>query len=1448
MNPNNWSGAMAGGAGRGMPNMNMNMNMNMGMGMGMGMNMNMNPNMPQQKGPNFHNIIYQNLQASQQQDGPFSGWRSQVPILERASQVKILFDSLRMLGEGVDIRRSLDIAVAFERRQFLQSTSLETYKQSLHEKLSSIRDQRQQQAVAAVSNMPNNMQMMNPAFQQAQQQAPMNQMTPNMNFQQPSGMQPSPSFNPMIQQRAMNQPNQGMNPAQMNQANRPNPPELTKEDNTWINTRAAEMAKSTARDEMARIVESMEPRVRQSLKDKNIDPIIYHFRMKATKEFRVMQAQKNAQNQLNNMARMTTPQQNPGVPVAQQNGNAFMDIEAFRSQQDEGMRSQQEGQLVVPASQPSVNDIRQRFAQQIRAQNPNASQPELQQMLMNRLRQWQQQMQARNQMNPAQRAMIQNAGQGQNLTGGMPQPRPVSVLNQPMNQQGPVGSPAQNLARPQSRPQSGQPGQPMGQAQPMQGQFTPEQIMGHWEKLPLPLKNMLNAHPQNMWPKIVMDFRQRTQQAQQQASVQRQMMQQAQPQQQQPQQQQPQQQQQPLPQQGMNMQRTVSQQPPNIPSNQRIQQIQNNQFPGAVAMQQSLSRGAEPNNAAPNMTSVQRPQQPAQQQQPNNAQNALRMQQQQQQQQIAAMQQGMNQTPQNQATEDALIRESDDNPLPANMRQQLGQVFPGQNTAGLATWRQLRELAISVNDQRIPPAKIRAMQLQYVRRLQQQRAAMAAQGGQPIQQQPQPNLQNMAQQNPQNQRQLTQNDIIMARRQNPNWAPLSDDQIRQLLQQQVKPGNQKQQPNASGQAPNLPTSQVQNNNKAVTQQNTTQQAPQQNRQPVQNQNQTQAPKPAATAETKNLKRPNQDDVPEQNNAQQTRKFPGQVQITKEQFEKMTPAEQEKVKHEHKKYESLRKIAQLSSEVNAMKKLPPITNMDPQSRQRITAMLTSDNLKSILTRFDSFLMAFAQTDNDLQMLQTLIQHRWRLVQQFKPESVMNKTYVPADMFTLHAENLEAIITQISNKFHQALQKSQRPNNNAGNNAQQQSIPLTQENLNMAAQQAAQQQKRPASTKPKDAPPPAPTADKPPFQFPGDRGQGTPKYAAPGFKPEDLKLPPKKKPRNDQSASPATPVQATIPKPVFKCNFPGCSMQTQGFASQAELDMHRNTIHKPDMEPVKDPLSFLDSSLQQAFNLDENLQSKRPASAAPPMQKSLSRPGSGTQKGNKMGTPSAMARSASQQGGKASPASTVQQKNIQSNKAAVPNPALLPPIDEWQDATFSFDNLNDIYGPNESGDVIPMGNDSMSNIQAVANTYMKNNEDWKWNEREGPDSSDSSAKSKSPDQGSEPSLPNGEKAAPPNPYHVDLKVDGNALPVLEGNFEDLFMDDGTGGDKDWTMLDTDGSLSPWEKIEGMDGGNQMQVQPGAEFELDSWITMPTLDDNDFPTGEEAMKILEGMPMTY
>lgn len=186
--------------------MNPNNFQNMG-GMGMGMGMNpVNQNMAQQRGPpNFISIIYQNLSQSQNLDGPFQGWRQGVSNQERAGQIKLLFDSLRMLSSTNDIVRSLDIALAFERKQFISSATQEAYKQSIREKLFSIKDQRQQYVNA---NLPaGNMQMpQNAAFQHQQQQsmqpqAP--QMAQAMNFNQ-QGMQPSPMVNQMPGQQNMN--------------------------------------------------------------------------------------------------------------------------------------------------------------------------------------------------------------------------------------------------------------------------------------------------------------------------------------------------------------------------------------------------------------------------------------------------------------------------------------------------------------------------------------------------------------------------------------------------------------------------------------------------------------------------------------------------------------------------------------------------------------------------------------------------------------------------------------------------------------------------------------------------------------------------------------------------------------------------------------------------------------------------------------------------------------------------------------------------------------------------------------------------------------------------------------------------------------------------------------------------------------------------------------------
>lgn len=204
MNPQQFGNM--GAMGRGMPGM---MNNNQGMGMNMAGNnvMNgMNPNVQQrQSGPDFLSIIYQSLTASQQEDGQVQGWRANVNLRDRAAQIKILFDSLRVLAQSNDIRRSLDIALAFERKRWNESPSQEAYKQAIHEKLSSIRDQRQQMAQNGLNGMQNaglNTLIQNQGQNMQGLQMP-NNVGQNLNF---ANGQPNMQQSPMMPQGQQQQP------------------------------------------------------------------------------------------------------------------------------------------------------------------------------------------------------------------------------------------------------------------------------------------------------------------------------------------------------------------------------------------------------------------------------------------------------------------------------------------------------------------------------------------------------------------------------------------------------------------------------------------------------------------------------------------------------------------------------------------------------------------------------------------------------------------------------------------------------------------------------------------------------------------------------------------------------------------------------------------------------------------------------------------------------------------------------------------------------------------------------------------------------------------------------------------------------------------------------------------------------------------------------------------
>lgn len=1154
---------------------------------------------------------------------------------------------------------------------------------------------------------------------------------------------------------------------------------LTEEDNKWINTRAAEMARGHSREQMQKIVDSMEPNVRTSLNQKTIDPIIYHFRMQATKEFRMRQQQQAQAGMNMNANRMQTPNPPTSAPMTQSNQTPFMgNIDQFRGQQEEGMRSQQEGQLVVPAStsnpnQGFSNDVPPQqqvlMLRQLKAQNPNASPAELKQMLTQKTREFYARQQAQRQSQMMQ---------GQNQTSGMPQPQNMNMLNQPTSLAN--DNNAQNNQRPASRPQSAQQVNQPAQAAP----YTLQQIIQNFERFPPQVQAVLNARPRSDWVGFIQTWQRR--QKQQEQQLQQQQM-------------------------ANNMQRSMSQQPQSIPGNQNLAQTPIQQFSGPAAMQASLSAGPS-GKAMPNMT-PQMSQQPMQ----DNTMQMLQQHQQRQQQQMAQMR-ANGQAPQqqgpNQQIEQQLLRETMNSRLPPQVAQKLQTFYSQHNIMmpnNIPTWANLRAWMQSHGGANPPQPAINSMQLNHARFMRQQQAQMANQGVQ-SQNNAGNQMQGLAQPRPgagpQMPSRLNVHQLQQWKSSLPGGQNLSDQQAMKLWEEH----QQKRQSNQHNQQ--LATNQAQNGAAAPVQR------PQPNAQQAKPAAQNQAqPQPAPTGKPiENRKRPNQDDAPETAAVAAQAARPAFINLSKEDIAKLPPAKQQQVLMERQNYGAAVFIRQMQTQISKeVSRTPPITNMDQATRQKITARLTDGNTKKMLERFDNFLVTYMRLGGTQDMLRVLIQHRFQLEFQYTEESWKDKTYQVANHFTMTYENLDKILTTLTRAFQNTLRQTSNQTADGVNNTQAQtSIPLTQENLNAAAQQAAQQQKA-KGQKTKDGPPPAPTTEKPATQWPvPDRGHGTPKYANPGFQPEALKLPPKKKHRAEATPSPVTQLPPEPAKPMLKCDAPGCTIQPEAFASDSELKQHINTVHKPEIESVKDPVGFLNSSLQQAFNLDETLRPKKAATGAKKMEKTASQ-------GSKTGTITSMARTASQAGTKAVPHRPNSQPAMKAE-------------DSWIDANFSWDDVNNIFGPSDSGDVMPLENESQDQLDKVLEAYSQT-EDYK-RVFGPPESCDSSAKSKSPDQGSEPSIPENKAPRNQDPYHIDFNIDGNnALPELEGGaFDDLAFDD------ELVVVEKDGtgSIGSFEIVDRApaDEGNGFS----DDFDFGSWIQDDGTNDMNNAINEEVIKSLE------
>ena len=1318
--------------------------------------------MPQQTNVG-HPHIQRHIFTTLQSQGPFSGWQATVSVNERAAQVKLLVDSLRLVRPPVELPRALEVALQFERKCFSQSSSKEEYVRECSEKLGKIRDQRAQQMSQAANNMQGmqGMQMQNQNFQMQMGQNMMGQQNMQMNMPQNMQQMQQPQMMPQRNMQNMQNPVQmmqnqqsfqGQQTPQQNAQPKPIQAEgLSAEDNKAINLRAAELAKSTPKEKMRAIVDGMAPQLRANLQQRNVDPIIYYFRMMATKEFRRQKAMETGGHQVQGN-QMQNQQQNQNMNQGANQSPFVNEMGRYQGLQAEGLRSQETGEMVVPASNnnsmvPDHVRITQQMlanSQRMGQQNPNAMNPNYLEQ-QRRLQQNQKMQQAaRMQAQTQENARAQAAGgMGQNQMQNVPQAgTPLSAINRPVNLT--QGVSPQPGSRPPSRtPVMGQQGQTQPGQRPMSLQEIQQRdsIMAQY---PVNVQNILRQKPTNEW-KATLEALTRNNAMQRSAS-----------------------------QQAQNMQRQQSSQPQNA----AMLSAGNIGTP----MQQSLSAGAV--GAQGNQ----------QQMPPNQGQmNPELLRQRQaalQQQQQQRMQAGQADKPQQAQQLRPLIPQQmnfmDNQPVPPNVLNAVRSHV--QLPAEITTWIHLKQWAMGNPIPNMPIQRLMQYQAQHfafmMKTRQQQQQQMQANPQQ--QQLPQGQMQNIPGQPPNFQSQPlvphpSDQDIQRIRAGNPRLQNMTDDQVRQAIisrQRQQLQAAMQQQTAQRGGAPAGPVPPQQQPQKPQPQRP-------QPQQPARPPSQTAQPKAQQAPADKGVKRPNESakadgSAPTAKPGQQPQRVPP---MTREQFMALSPEKKQQIADQ----QTVQKLVMLAKQVQAtMPKLQPI-KLDPAARQRMIAKLTEQGTKNMVNRFDQLLLAFYRSNKDEAEMRQLMLNKLHLFSQYEQPSTSNKTWIPVQNFTITPERVEEILRDLQARFFTMIPGL------AQHQQQQQQAPaqLTPENLS----RLQEQEDRKKSIKGGKDAPPAPTTTQPPFQF-GDRGHGAPKYAGAGLKQEDLKLDPKRRKKNHvdgqtpatlsvtpPAASPqVTKSQPPAPAVVFRCPVPSCERNKQGFFSQPELDQHTNAVHKIHTEPVTDPLAFLDASLRDAFNLDENFkQIKKPAPMAPPMEKTASKGSIANLKAeSKPNTPAAMARVPSQNG---RPRSAHFNKDDMGLKAQA---------DDWEHTKITLEELNNIFGDMDWEEAVPA---AALELQDKFIEQYQQSEEWQKLIRTpgGSLTETTTEKSTSPPNAANkvPHIKN-EEAEKNNDLFVDLEIEGLDLTGLE----DLNADDDA--NPDIAMADDDGN-SPFEVLD-------------------------------------------------
>ncbi|KAL4792411.1 hypothetical protein BDV19DRAFT_251406 [Aspergillus venezuelensis] len=1214
--------------------------------------------------------------------GPFTGWRAEVSVRDRTFKVHQMITSLRLISPQIEVRNAASAAMSFEQKAFKEAATKADYEREFNDKLVHIRDSRARQAAAMQGGV---MQQGHPTGMAGVGQAPFPpQMSQRMQASPMAGQQQMQmGMNDLNQQAAMQQrqqqqQQQQQQPQAMLQQQRPQPrPGGAAALNDELHTLSApeyenvcrianQIAAKTSEEDMNKIkanLANMSQEQRVYLQKKSMDPITYFFRCQAMSHIRRVKRSRmemnrnnqnngvdaanalmgdsmaNSQQQRQMFQNMMMQQRNPSFSMGNQQNldpSSFIgNVENIQGQQADGLRSQEAGHLVVPASSSQMNQ--QPFnatpnmlpggqqlsqAHQVNMNNAGISPPFMaQQHLPNsqaslpdrtqQAAQFQSQPSAQTQaqrIQAAQKAQLAMS-QANSHMQPMSQSPAMPMINRPMAAPGQM-SPARVAAQVQTPARQAGMGQPQPNGQPMgaqQGMANRPQIPAH---LPPHIQEQLSRLSNEQ---LTAFFMNRGHMLRNNPMLTR-----------------------------ANQQNMAMQQ--NIPQVNPGQQMVN----GQMVNPQSIRASLDLQQQLASMGGTQPPNQMLSGQQ----MSVQQRQQQQHQQQLRGLQLLRQHTAPGAELNAEQTAQMDRMPYPSaifNNNPNVAAAIPKD----VKSWGQLKRLAAT------NPQALGGMDLQKLstfqkyhfaqilketsnRNLQQQQSSQvpwdaANLQGQPQQllnpQQFQPGLQQPQISVPQ-MRPITQQELQVARqRLGAQVQNLTDDQLREALRQrhlrhqaaQAMVNQQNQQSQAQSQPPVSVPPTVPH---VKTEPQGQHQPPQQNIQTQMAKAQAaaaakpaKAPATKQTPPTSKRKVPNEESAVTQVSPVQSSTQPAasqglpatapprpNMQITREQLASMNP--QQRAQFEAQ-LQMRRQQGQARGPVNraaaedAWNNLPesirhlynelaknaPADNpVAVTDEQRATMNQQLRDCTDYLGRMDALVQFINKIPGHEKNVRSLLGMRIQLMRQYKP----GPDWTLNDHVTITPEYLRGTTNYIKKLFHHMIarvnqQQSQAPGQRPGasqpTNAQQskQNMALNASNLQQLQQQeeALQRARRASSqTAASGASAIAPA----PFGAPSP--QGVPHaYGPGGIPPQELKLPPPKK--RKQSHPSTTPVSGpsglkapptkqapTEAKPVigaFKCSVPECQYHYQGFTTQNDLDKHVEDSHKVE-EPIEDALEF------------------------------------------------------------------------------------------------------------------------------------------------------------------------------------------------------------------------------------------------------------------------------------